>query len=1060
MKPVELSLTGFRSYPNPVTVDFTGKSLAAVLGDTGAGKSSLLEAISFALFRKSSWGGNETRQLIADTADAMSVTLTFQHDGSRWRVDRTMHATNPNAGRHHLVNLDTGQEYDGAGPVDARIKAVLQMGYDTFLRVGLLPQGKFDQLLTAPPRERTTRLRELFGADALNTVQQSAARRCLSLTDLLKGAEIKRAAMPGNPAQAAAAADAAAQTAEADARRLDDALTGMTALQKQATGAATAANTVDRAARALADQAVPDAESVLDGLEPVIAGIAARRESLDLRAYEAAKRNRELTEKIDDLDARGEGRDALIKAAAIMENLAARAEEHRAERDRLAAVDEQLARDAESIATTERQLAKRAEQAEPLAEAARTATTLSRQIRIQGDRARSRVSAATLAAQQVAIAARAATTARGNVEAALAALTASKNENTGAEEAVTAAEHHLEAVQLRNQAASIASDVHPGDDCPVCRRQLPADFEPEAASEAALDTAKTQLRNAKAKQKTAARKLADAESALAADETAVSTSGTEHEKSQRAAQRATEEAAQILADFASLAAEAGNAFDSGVARATLTGATAALTTHPDTSAPTPESLTEPVITALAAAEEAAADRAEQLRESAIRHTAAIDADRVALNKQKTVHHNAVNDAQAASTRQKRAASRMAREMRALPDRIQTLLPGDAVDVTAADADAAHKTIAALQTAVQRLLDERDETKTDAAAVLAEQRALDTEARTAADEPLNTLRTRLNACANAANQAVTHLPGTSRDRVPVAVAETDVTELRVFAKTLATAVAAMGSELAETHAAHLAQAHDAETRLRELAAELADVDGFAPADDLTDPQLLHPLVAALATATKEAEVQRAAQNAAQHHIKPAADLDFAISAGQARLNALSVLRTELVDAKFLRHLTALNTRTLLGIASNNLGLLTDQRFGFSDGFEIVSRGSGVAHTPNRLSGGEKFLASLALALALAELHSHSGPRLGSLFLDEGFAALDTTALQSALEVLRTQAGGDRLVVVISHLHAVAEAVDDVLWVERGPAGSLARWMTPPERDRLVQADVASGLQTLA
>jgi exonuclease SbcC len=75
-----------------------------------------------------------------------------------------------------------------------------------------------------------------------------------------------------------------------------------------------------------------------------------------------------------------------------------------------------------------------------------------------------------------------------------------------------------------------------------------------------------------------------------------------------------------------------------------------------------------------------------------------------------------------------------------------------------------------------------------------------------------------------------------------------------------------------------------------------------------------------------------------------------------------------------------------------------------------------------------LASLALALALAELHSRSGPSLGSLFLDEGFVALDTT-LDSTLEALRAQAGGDRLVMVISHLHAVAEAVDDVLWVER-------------------------------
>lgn len=102
----------------------------------------------------------------------------------------------------------------------------------------------------------------------------------------------------------------------------------------------------------------------------------------------------------------------------------------------------------------------------------------------------------------------------------------------------------------------------------------------------------------------------------------------------------------------------------------------------------------------------------------------------------------------------------------------------------------------------------------------------------------------------------------------------------------------------------------------------------------------------------------------------------------------------------------------------------------------------------------------MALALAELHSRSGPALGSLFLDEGFAALDTTALDSALEVLRSQANGNRLVVVISHLHAVAEAVDDVLLVERTPAGSSARWLTPAQRDELAQADLVSGLQVLA
>ena len=101
----------------------------------------------------------------------------------------------------------------------------------------------------------------------------------------------------------------------------------------------------------------------------------------------------------------------------------------------------------------------------------------------------------------------------------------------------------------------------------------------------------------------------------------------------------------------------------------------------------------------------------------------------------------------------------------------------------------------------------------------------------------------------------------------------------------------------------------------------------------------------------------------------------------------------------------------------------------------------------------------MPFALVELHSRSGARLGALFLDEGFGSLDADALASALAVLQAETGGDKLVAVISHLHAVAEALEDVMWVERQPDGSTARWLTAAERDALVRDEVASGLLTL-
>jgi len=137
----------------------------------------------------------------------------------------------------------------------------------------------------------------------------------------------------------------------------------------------------------------------------------------------------------------------------------------------------------------------------------------------------------------------------------------------------------------------------------------------------------------------------------------------------------------------------------------------------------------------------------------------------------------------------------------------------------------------------------------------------------------------------------------------------------------------------------------------------------------------------------------------------------------------------------------------------------RRVRFAEDFRIVSIRSSSARHPKTLSGGETFLASLALALALVELHSRSGARLGALFLDEGSGSLDADALASSLAVLQAETGGDKLVAVISHLHAVAEAVEHVMWVERRPEGSIARWLDAAERDALVREEATSGLLSL-
>ncbi|MGH8908920.1 MAG: SbcC/MukB-like Walker B domain-containing protein [Egibacteraceae bacterium] len=106
----------------------------------------------------------------------------------------------------------------------------------------------------------------------------------------------------------------------------------------------------------------------------------------------------------------------------------------------------------------------------------------------------------------------------------------------------------------------------------------------------------------------------------------------------------------------------------------------------------------------------------------------------------------------------------------------------------------------------------------------------------------------------------------------------------------------------------------------------------------------------------------------------------------------------------------------------------------------------------MSGGEKFVASLALALGMVELMARSGGRLESLFLDEGFGALDRANLDQAVEALAGVASQGRMVAVTSHIRAVAEQIDHVLAVTRHPTGSRTAWLTPSQRRDAVTADL--------
>ena len=108
-----------------------------------------------------------------------------------------------------------------------------------------------------------------------------------------------------------------------------------------------------------------------------------------------------------------------------------------------------------------------------------------------------------------------------------------------------------------------------------------------------------------------------------------------------------------------------------------------------------------------------------------------------------------------------------------------------------------------------------------------------------------------------------------------------------------------------------------------------------------------------------------------------------------------------------------------------------------GLEIMDAHTGQTRPPQSLSGGETFLASLALALGLAEVVTAraGGVRLDTLFIDEGFGSLDADTLELAMRTLDELRQGGRTVGVISHVEAMKEQLPAQLLVEastRGPS----------------------------
>lgn len=179
MKPTELIISGWGPYKDSVKIDFTnfgGHGLFLITGPTGAGKTTVFDAISYALFGEVSGSIRSKDSVRSDFASADTKTfveLSMSHGGRLYRIYRNPQYDRPKKRKtgenaftkeneNAILYLPDGKVIEGNREVNAKVQEILNMDFEQFKQISMIAQGEFTRLLTASSREKTQIFREIF----------------------------------------------------------------------------------------------------------------------------------------------------------------------------------------------------------------------------------------------------------------------------------------------------------------------------------------------------------------------------------------------------------------------------------------------------------------------------------------------------------------------------------------------------------------------------------------------------------------------------------------------------------------------------------------------------------------------------------------------------------------------------------------------------------------------------------------------------------------------------------------------------------------------------------
>ena len=208
MKPLKLTLSAFGPYAGRTTIDFSRlceNGIFLITGDTGAGKTTIFDAISFALYGEGS-GGKERRASKSFRSDYAArdtetyVELEFRHRQHTYRLKRNpVYLRQSRRGDDlveqkaaaELTELDTGECWTGTDEVKDRAQELIGLTQDQFAQTVMIAQGDFLKILNARSEDRKKLFQQLFNTSLYADLQKKAKEKCSAAAQLQKELDLR-----------------------------------------------------------------------------------------------------------------------------------------------------------------------------------------------------------------------------------------------------------------------------------------------------------------------------------------------------------------------------------------------------------------------------------------------------------------------------------------------------------------------------------------------------------------------------------------------------------------------------------------------------------------------------------------------------------------------------------------------------------------------------------------------------------------------------------------------------------------------------------------------------